>query len=47
VLTYVRNDFGNKAPAVQASEVTAVRAATKNRQGFYMVDELVKENPLK
>ncbi len=47
VLTYVRNNFGNKAPAVQPAQVTAVRQATKGRQGFYMADELLKENPLK
>ncbi len=29
VLTYVRNSFGNKASAVQALEVKAVRAANK------------------
>lgn len=29
VLTYVRNNFGNKAKAVTASEVKAVRAKTK------------------
>ena len=30
VLTYVRNSFGNKAPAVKPAEVAAVRAAKKN-----------------
>jgi mono/diheme cytochrome c family protein len=29
VLTYVRNSFGNKAPAVTAAEVKAVRATNK------------------
>ena len=29
VLTYVRNSFGNKAPAVTAAEVTKVRASVK------------------
>jgi mono/diheme cytochrome c family protein len=29
VLTYVRNSFGNKAPAVTAADVKAVRAKTK------------------
>jgi mono/diheme cytochrome c family protein len=29
VLTFVRNSFGNKAPAVKAAEVKAVRAANK------------------
>ncbi len=47
VLTYVRNNFGNKATAVQPAQVTKVREATKGRQAFYMADELLKENPLK
>ena len=47
VLTYVRNDFGNKAPAVQPSQVTAVRAATAGRQSFYIAEELLEEHPLK
>ena len=46
VLTYVRNNFGNKATAVQAAEVTRVREATKSRQGFYIAEELLKEHPL-
>jgi mono/diheme cytochrome c family protein len=29
VLTYVRNDFGNKARAITAAEVKAIRAKTK------------------
>jgi len=29
VLTYVRNNFGNKASAVTATEVKAIRAKTK------------------
>ncbi len=29
VLTYIRNNFGNKAPAITAIEVKAVRAKTK------------------
>ncbi len=47
VLTYVRNNFGNKASAVKPEQVKGVRDATKGRQGFYMVDELLKENPMK
>jgi mono/diheme cytochrome c family protein len=47
VLTYVRNNFGNKAPAVKPEEVGKVREATKGRQSFYMVDELLKEHPMK
>jgi len=29
VLTYIRNNFGNKASAVTAAEVKAIRAKTK------------------
>ncbi len=47
VLTYVRNTFSNKAPAVSPSQVSKVREATKSRQGFYMAQDLIKENPLK
>jgi hypothetical protein len=43
----VRNNFGNKAPAVKAEEVNKVREATKGRQSFYMVDELLKAHPMK
>ncbi len=45
VLTYVRNSFGNKAPAVKPAEVASVRAATKDRQGFYQASELQKAHP--
>jgi mono/diheme cytochrome c family protein len=47
VLTYVRNAFGNKAPAVSPSQVAAVRKLTQTKQGFYMVEELLKEHPMK
>ena len=47
VLTYVRNSFGNKAAAVQATQVAKVRDATKARAAFYLVDELLKEHPMK
>jgi mono/diheme cytochrome c family protein len=46
VLTYVRNSFGNKAPAVSAARVRQVRAATKNKTGFYSPEELLKQHPL-
>jgi len=45
VLTYVRNSFGNQAPAVQPETVARVRKQTENRQNFYMVDELLQEHP--
>jgi mono/diheme cytochrome c family protein len=47
VLTYVRNQFGNKAPAVQEADVKRVRDATKSRNSFFLVDELLKEHPMK
>jgi mono/diheme cytochrome c family protein len=47
VLTYVRNSFGNKATAVKPAQVTAVRAATQGRQGFYQASELLQEHPMK
>jgi mono/diheme cytochrome c family protein len=40
VLTYVRNNFGNKAPAVEPASVAKVRAATKGRTSFYQSSEL-------
>jgi mono/diheme cytochrome c family protein/glucose/arabinose dehydrogenase len=46
VLTYVRNHFGNKADAIEPAQVTAVRAATKDRKAFYQSEELLKEHPL-
>jgi mono/diheme cytochrome c family protein/glucose/arabinose dehydrogenase len=47
VLTYVRNNFGNKAPAITPDQVKQVREATKGRQTIYLVDELLKEHPMK
>jgi mono/diheme cytochrome c family protein/glucose/arabinose dehydrogenase len=47
VLTYVRNNFGNKAPSIQPDQVKKVRDATKGRQTIYLVDELLKEHPMK
>ena len=48
VLTYVRNAFGNKAPAVRPDTVKKVRQATANRTPgmFYKPEELLKEHPL-
>jgi len=46
VATYVRNAFGNKAPAVSPAKVKEVRASTKDKTGFYSPDELLKEHPL-
>jgi mono/diheme cytochrome c family protein len=46
VLTYVRNSFGNKAPAITPEKVTAVRVAIKDKTGFYSPDELLREHPM-
>ena len=45
ILTFVRNAFGNKASIVTPEEVSKVRAETKNKQGFYRPDELLKQHP--
>ena len=42
VLTYVRNAFGNNAPAVKVEEVKAVRDATKGRTAPWTAVELGK-----
>jgi putative heme-binding domain-containing protein len=41
VLTYVRNSFGNKAPALAAARIKQVRDATKDRVDFYSPEELL------
>jgi len=46
VITYVRNSFGNKAPAVEESTVKKVRAAIKLKEGFYSPDELLLQYPM-
>ena len=46
VLTYVRNSFGNKASAISPDKVKAVRAATKDKTGFYTPEELLRQHPL-
>jgi len=47
VLTYVRNSFGNKASAVSPDKVKEVRAATKDKTGFYSPAELLQQYPMK
>ncbi len=46
VLTYVRNNFGNKASAITPEQVAKVREATKSVTGFYQMGDLLKEHPL-
>jgi len=40
VLTYVRNSFGNKATAISPEKVKQVREDTKDKKGYYLVEEL-------
>ena len=46
VLTYIRNSFGNRASTVSAAEVAAIREATREKTGFFMVEELLADYPL-
>jgi hypothetical protein len=45
VLTYIRNSFGNRAPAVEPSAVATRRAADAGRSGFWTLDELANQVP--
>ncbi|MGE9270830.1 MAG: PVC-type heme-binding CxxCH protein [Verrucomicrobiales bacterium] len=45
VLTYVRNQFGNKASAITPETVAKVRAKTGTRS-FYSPEELLQEHPM-
>lgn len=40
VLSYIRNDLGNKAPVVKAEDVKRVRAANANRSKSWTIKEL-------
>lgn len=42
VITYVRGNFGNTAPAIRADQVKAVRATVGDRTAFWTADELKK-----
>ncbi len=46
VLTYVRNSFANKASAISPDKVKVVRAAIKDKTGFYSPEELLRQHPL-
>ncbi len=46
VLTFVRNTWGNEAPAVTPEQVKTVREATKDVQMFPKPEDLLKEHPL-
>ncbi|WP_367870273.1 PVC-type heme-binding CxxCH protein [Luteolibacter sp. Populi] len=45
VLTYIRNSFGNHAPAVKPETVARVRETIKGKVPFYQAEELLKEHP--
>jgi mono/diheme cytochrome c family protein len=45
VLTYIRNHFGNQAPAVQPYSVARIREATREKTDFYTAEELLKAHP--
>lgn len=47
VLTFVRNAYGNKAKPISPDKVREVREATKDKEGFYSPEELLKEHPMK
>lgn len=46
VLTYVRNSFGNLAPAIKPDQVKKVRASIAAKKDFYSPEQLLKEHPL-
>jgi len=45
VLTYIRNSFGNRAPAVEPAAVAARRAADGARADYWTLDELTRQIP--
>ena len=45
VLTYVRNSFGNRAPAVEARSVAARRAADAGHANYWTLAELTSQLP--
>src|SRR5687768_4586451 len=45
VLTYIRNSFGNRAPAVASATVAARRAADAGRTGYWTLRELTGQLP--
>lgn len=46
VLTYVRNSFGNRAPAILPDKVKQIRAATDGKKDIYSAEQLLKEHPM-
>jgi mono/diheme cytochrome c family protein len=46
VISYVRQSWGNDLPLITPAQVAKVRAATRNRADFYMVEDIMKEHPI-
>jgi mono/diheme cytochrome c family protein len=46
VLTYVRNSFGNSAPAIDPERVKKVRASIADKKDFYSPSKLLLEHPM-
>jgi mono/diheme cytochrome c family protein/glucose/arabinose dehydrogenase len=47
VLTYVRNNFGNRSSVISPEKVKEVRAAIAEQDGFYTAEELLQLHPHK
>jgi glucose/arabinose dehydrogenase len=45
VLTYIRNSFGNRAPAVEPAAVAARRTADAGRSNYWTMEELTAQIP--
>jgi hypothetical protein len=45
VLTYIRNSFGNRAPAIEPAAVAARRAADASRTSYWTLGELTRQIP--
>jgi hypothetical protein len=45
VLTYIRNSFGNRAPAVEPTAIAARRAADSARSSYWALEDLTKQIP--
>ena len=46
VISYVRQSFGNDLNFIKAEDVKRIREQIKDRNIFYMVDEILKEHPI-
>lgn len=46
VLTYVRQSFGNDLNPITPQQVATIRAQTKDRLDYYLVEDIMKEHPI-